>query len=267
MDPRSTSLRFLVAASLLLAPVDLIAAQSPQTREKTHLEDVERQIFDIVNAERVRAGLNSLREEPVLVEIAADHTRDMLERDFFDHMSPDGVGSAERVGRNHRTLIGEVSENIWTKISSGETSSPNLAEEVMEGLMNSPGHRHNILTPGLTHMGIGVYSSSGLTVLTSEFMVTQLFAAVRGYVESPVPESFLFSENVRFRIRDLDDASSEARYYDLWSVEEQRPMIPPTRIDRAKMRVPRGTYQLRFLYKSLEEGQLDAISAPYVTIR
>jgi hypothetical protein len=224
-------------------------------------------IFDNVNAERVRAGLNPLLSEPVLVDIARNHTMDMLEREFFDHENPDGLGPAERVGRAHRTLVGEVSENVWTQTRSGDLDAATLAEDIMTGLMNSPGHRRNILTPGLTHLGLGVYSSSGLAVMTTEFMVTQLFGAVRAYLYEPVPESFLRYENVRFRLSDLGSDRSEARYYDLWSVEEVRSIIGPTRLDRSRIEALVGNYQLRFLYDSAEEGQLDAISGPFINIR
>ncbi len=267
MCPRDLSLRFLIGTALLLIPVDSPALQTPQIREKNRLEEIERRIFDQVNEERVREGLNPLLSEPILAEIARNHTMDMLEREFFDHVDPDGRGPAERVGRLHRTLVGEVSENVWTAIRSEDFDTDPLAALIMEGLMNSPGHRRNILTPGLTHLGLGVYSSNGLAVMTTEFMVTQLFGAVRGYLDAPVPESFLRNQIVRFRLQDLAGDRSDARYYDLWSVEEERPVIGPTRIDRSRMEVPAGTYQLRFLYDSLKEGQLDAISAPYTTIR
>ncbi len=267
MGPRSLLLRFLVAACILLPLVESIAEQTPQVREKTRLEEVEWQLYKLVNGERVREGLTPLLEERMLVEIAGDHTMDMLERDFFAHENPDGDGPAERVGRKHRTIVGGVTENIWTRIRTEDTDSAALAAEVMYGLMNSPGHRRNILTPELTHMGFGVYSSSGLAGLKKKVMATQLFGAIRGYIDKPVPESFSRNQTVRFRLRNLDGGGSAARYYDLWSVEDQRPVIRPTRIDLSKIEVPSGTYQLRFLFDSPIRGQLEAISAPYVTIR
>ena len=267
MRPSARSLRFLVGAGLLLAPVASVARQTPQIREKTHLEEVEQLLFDHVNAERVREGLNPLLREPILVEIARSHTLDMLEREFFDHENPDGQGPAARVGRLHRTLVGEVSENVWTEIRSEAIDPAAMAKNIMEGLMNSPGHRRNILTPALTHLGLGVYSSSGLAVMTTEFMVTQLFGAVRSYLEEPLPESLLLNQVVRFRLRDLASDRTDAEYYDLWSPEEQRPVIGPTPIGRSRLEVSAGTFQLRFLYPSAQQGQLDAVSAPYVTVR
>ena len=223
--------------------------------------------FDHVNAERVREGLNPLLSDPDLVDIARDHAMDMLEREFFDHVNPDGLSPADRVGWAHRTLVGKVSENVWTRTGSGDLDPATLAQDIMTGLMNSPGHRSNILTPGLTHLGLGVYSSSGLAVMTTEFMVTQLFGAVRAYLDAPVPESFSRNENVRFRLSDLGSDRSDARYYDLWSVEEELPVTGPTRLDRSKIEARVGNYQLRFLYDSPKEGQLDAISGPFITIR
>ena len=149
-----------------------VAAQTPQIREKTHLEKIEQQIFGLVNAERMRRDLRLLVTEPILVEIARNHTRDMLEREFFEHVNPSGEGPTERVSRIHRTLVGEVTENIWSGIHSRDIDTTRLAEDIMEGFMNSPGHRGNILTPGLAHFGVGFYRSSGLAVMSTEFMVT-----------------------------------------------------------------------------------------------
>jgi len=264
---RDLSIRFLIGSALLLIPVGSLALQTPQIREKTRLEEVEQRIFERVNEERARKGLDPLQTEPTLAEIARNHTMDMLEREFFDHIDPDGRGPAERVSRLHRTLVGEVSENVWTAIRTENLDAGALAALIMEGLMSSPGHRRNILTQGLTHLGIGVYSSNGLAVMTTEFVVTQLFGAVRGYLDTPVPESFLRNQTVRFRLQDLAGGWSNVRYYDLWSLEEERSVIGPTRIDQSRMEVPAGTYRLRFLYDSPQEGQLDAISAPFVTIR
>ncbi len=98
-------------------------------------------------------------------------------------------------------------------------------------------------------------------------MVTQLFGAIRGYLKEPLQESFIRNQTVRFIVDDLIGERPSARYYDLWSVEEQRPVIRPTSIQQSKLEVPPGTYQLRFLYTSPQEGRLDAISAPYVTVR
>ncbi len=267
MGPPSLLLRSMVAACILLPSVESIAAQTPRSKDITRLERVEGQLFEHVNAERVREGLTPLLAEPMLIEIAGDHTVDMLRREFFAHENLDGDGPAERVGRKHRTFVGSVSENIWTRIRREETDSAVLAAEVMYGLMNSPGHRKNILTPELTHMGIGVYSSSGPDGLKKKVMVTQLFGAIRGYTEKPVPESLLRHQTVRFGLLKLDGGGPVAHYYDLWSVEEARPVIRPTRIDLSKMEVPSGTYRLRFLFDSPIRGQLEAVSAPYVTIR
>jgi hypothetical protein len=87
-------------------------------------------IFDHVNSERVREGLNSPLSEPVLVDIARDHAMDMLEREFFDHVNPDGLGPTERVDRAHRAIVGEVSENVWTQTRSGDLDSATLAEDM-----------------------------------------------------------------------------------------------------------------------------------------
>lgn len=70
----------------------------------------------------------------------------MSERGYFSHTTPENVGFAERARRAGYPSPG--AENI----ARGHRS----AEAVMQGWMESPGHRENILNCSLTTMGVGV---------------------------------------------------------------------------------------------------------------
>ena len=97
-------------AAALFAPSLALSTQVLQFRSKTHLEEVERFVFDRVNPERTRRGFEALVSESDLARIARDYSMDMLERDYVDHVNPDGKGTVERVRERHRRLVGEVSE-------------------------------------------------------------------------------------------------------------------------------------------------------------
>lgn len=104
------------------------------------------EVVALTNGERARAGLAPLAGDPPLARAAQAHCADMVARDFYDHTSPDGAQPWDRAaaaGSRRRT----VGENI----ACGQRSPA----EVVDGWMNSPGHRANILKPEFTHIGVG----------------------------------------------------------------------------------------------------------------
>ncbi|MFF7475259.1 CAP domain-containing protein [Streptomyces sp. NPDC008092] len=104
------------------------------------------EVADLTNRERTRAGLRPLAADPQLAAAAQAYSTDMATRDFYAHTSPEGTQPWDRAAAagSRRRTIGE-------NIACGQRS----AAEVVEGWMNSPGHRANILKPDFTHIGIG----------------------------------------------------------------------------------------------------------------
>ncbi|WP_328685459.1 CAP domain-containing protein [Streptomyces sp. NBC_00343] len=121
------------------------------------------EVVELTNAERARAGLRALAVDPLLAAAAQAHSTDMVARAFYAHTSPDGSQPWDRAAAagSRRRTIGE-------NIACGQRS----AAEVVEGWMNSPGHRANILKPDFTHIGIG-FAGGGQTGT----YWTQLFGA------------------------------------------------------------------------------------------
>ena len=106
----------------------------------------ERQMLTSVNAERRRVGLHEVVSDEALTEVAQDHARDMLERGYFSHYTPEGLSPFDRMAR------AEISYEY-----AGESLA--FAPDVkiaMDGLMKSPGHRANILSPNFRRLGVGV---------------------------------------------------------------------------------------------------------------
>ena len=85
---------------------------------------------------------DSLRRDERLADIARMHSKAMFRRKRLSHRI-DGTGPAERLARHHRTLFGLVSENVGMR--EGDLAQDDLAERLVEGWMNSPPHRANIL--------------------------------------------------------------------------------------------------------------------------
>lgn len=103
-------------------------------------------VLRLTNSERTAAGLRPLAADPLLTVAAQGHSADMIARAFYAHTSPDGGEPwhrASAAGSTHRA----IGENI----ACGQRTPA----EVVDGWMNSPGHRANILKPSFTHLGVG----------------------------------------------------------------------------------------------------------------
>ncbi|WP_431046049.1 CAP domain-containing protein [Streptomyces sp. P1-3] len=124
------------------------------------------EVIALTNAQRAAARLAPLAPDPRLTVAAQAHSDDMVGRDFYSHTSPDGHQPWDRAA-----AAGCAHRGIGENIACGQRTPA----EVVEGWMNSPGHRANILKPDFTHIGIG-YAVGG----ASGTYWTQLFGASAG---------------------------------------------------------------------------------------
>ncbi|MDW4905375.1 CAP domain-containing protein [Streptomyces sp. ADMS] len=110
------------------------------------LERTAAEVTDLTNRERAQAGLPPLAYDTLLTRAAQAHSTDMVVRAFYSHTGPDGSQPWDRAA-----AAGSTRRTIGENIACGQRSSA----EVVEGWMNSPGHRANILKREFTHIGIG----------------------------------------------------------------------------------------------------------------
>lgn len=118
----------------------------------------------LLNAERARHGLRPLREDARLARAARRHARDMAERDYFAHESPEGTGPHARIlraGYERPRLTGE-------NLARGEAEA-GAPSAIVEGWMHSPGHRENILRRGFEEIGIGIVVDGGEAFYATTF--------------------------------------------------------------------------------------------------
>ena len=108
--------------------------------------DLEQQMLDLVNEERIANGLQPLAPDPELTEVARRHSADMFNRGYFAHDTPEGLTPFNRMrDANVRFLVAGENLALAPTVSVAHT-----------GLMNSPGHRANILRPQFGRVGIGI---------------------------------------------------------------------------------------------------------------
>lgn len=119
---------------------------------------LEWQMLDLINAERVSRNLNPLQLELRLNDAAEDHSRWMINVDKFSHTGAGGSSPTARMRDANFDFSGSwrSAENIAWQSVRGQ---PGLADDVVNlhnALMNSAGHRANILNPSLEYIGIGI---------------------------------------------------------------------------------------------------------------
>jgi uncharacterized protein YkwD len=132
----------------------------------------------LLNNERAAAGLHPVAETPGLTQPSAAYSARMVAEDFFAHVSPDGGTLVDRLtAARYIAPDGDwtVGENIaW---GQGELGTP---RNIVVAWMNSPGHRHNILTGEFTEIGIGIAVGSPGTPTWGATYTTD-FGAVAGH--------------------------------------------------------------------------------------
>jgi len=146
--------RFTFFLALMLMPVAALA----QTVD--NIQSLRERSLELVNEERHAEGLSRLELEDDLNEAALAHARDMLERDYFAHTSPEGGTVLDRYVDAGGGKGRVVRENLSS--CEGCINQPDIAdiEQMHEGWMNSPGHRANILANGLANFGFAVVHDS-----------------------------------------------------------------------------------------------------------
>lgn len=132
-------------------------------------QDFINRVIELTNIERSQAGLPPLTYNPQLTTAAQKHSENMAFQDFFEHTGLDGSQPKDRA-----INAGYGSPYVGENIGAGSTTP----EQVVEGWMNSPGHRANILKPEYKEIGVGYYYLANDTGRVNyNYYWTQVFGA------------------------------------------------------------------------------------------
>ena len=140
-------------------------AWAPEGLPPRSAEEAEAAILALVQRDRRTAGLSPLRADPRLAALSRAHSEDMRDARFVGHVSPGAGGPAERARRS-----GVKAAVLLENVARAYTP-----EDIQQSLLESPGHRENILDPRVTHLGVGVALGQSV-VGRRELWVTQTFA-------------------------------------------------------------------------------------------
>ena len=123
----------------------------------------EQEVLELVNQEREKEGRSPLAWCDGLGDLARAHSNDMCDRGFFSHVNPEGENPTARGRAGHAGsyTFDPIVPNPYNGVGENIAMGYSTAEQVMEGWMNSPGHRANILNGKYTHIGVGICSGCG----------------------------------------------------------------------------------------------------------
>jgi uncharacterized protein YkwD len=129
-----------------------------KTNDFKERPDLEAKMLVLVNNERTKAGLQPLVADAELQKVALAHSADMFRRGYFAHITPEGKDPFDRMREAHVKFF-LAGENL----ALAQTLS--IAHQ---SLMNSPGHRANILRTGFGRLGIGILDGGVYGIMISQ---------------------------------------------------------------------------------------------------
>jgi len=130
------------------------------------VKTTENKVIGLVNVQRAKVGLPPLKANWQVSRVARYKSQDMINKGYFSHTSPT-YGSPFTMMESFGIKFSAAGENI----AMGQ-STP---EAVMNGWMNSPGHRSNILNPTYTEIGVGLAKNSAGTCYWTQMFIKPLY--------------------------------------------------------------------------------------------
>ncbi len=131
------------------------------TAATSGLTAAEQQMLNLVNQERAKNGLSPLKADLELTKVARLKSQDMIKNNYFSHQSPT-YGSPFDMMKRFGITYNTAGENL---AGNGSVSGAHTA------LMNSSGHRANILSTKYTHIGIGIQSGGNYGMMFTQMFV------------------------------------------------------------------------------------------------
>jgi len=165
------------------------------------------QALDLINQSRTAEGLSLVAWDDAAAQVAQAHAEDMLTGPYFSHWNRAGYGPEHRAALD-AGMTDAVFENIhaFWRTSNGQPAPiqdwPQRILDAHLGLMDSPGHRRNIMDPAHTHVGVGIAYRPDI----GQLRLVQLF--LNRYVElDPLPAELPIGAEEEISGRLLDGAS------------------------------------------------------------
>ncbi|MDY6793681.1 MAG: DUF5719 family protein [Actinomycetota bacterium] len=167
-------------AFLIIAILSPILLSGGEAAAAVNCTSEETRMLQLVNEARNNIGLPSLFIEQQLVDFARSYSSEMIQYDFFAHVSP--------VSGDLQQRIAARGINGWQLAGENIAKAPNV-EVAFNALMESPTHRENILRAEFNCLGIGIVQGSDALYISQEFMQFSNIPSSADVPITPEPES------------------------------------------------------------------------------
>jgi uncharacterized protein YkwD len=189
--------------------------------------DAERQLLQMANAERVRAGLPALKLDQGLTSAARVHAAEMASQNQISHQFSGEPSLTQRISANSNLHLNREGENVAMAENAGQAH---------QALMASPPHRDNLLSPNFNVAGFGVFRGGGRLYVAQDFgssMATYSLQQAQGLVSASVEQ--LRTQAKLPRLQRVDSRSAQSSACAMAQADSLRAAAPPT-----------GAYMLRY---------------------
>jgi uncharacterized protein YkwD len=129
-----------------------------KTNNATPKPNYEAEMLQLINEERHKHGLKPLQADPEMLQVARAHSQDMFAKGYFAHDDPEGKDPFDRM----------KAANIRFQTAGENLALAQTVEIAHVNLMNSPGHRANILNPSFGRVGIGILDGGFYGLMISQ---------------------------------------------------------------------------------------------------
>jgi len=193
MKPRSI---IQIISVILLATPALQGSRPPSMMLHLDVARIELEVFRLVNWARAERGLDPYRYDDGLADLARRHSGNMRDFRFFSHTDHEARTPDQRRLKYYPELLAvRFAENIATGFGTTESE---IAFNLMESWMNSPGHRANILSSDFTHIGVGIVHAAA-----TKYFGTQNFAFPLGKLTSPLKADIRYGQRVELEFESM----------------------------------------------------------------
>lgn len=156
---------FLVTGLTPLAVAPVHAAEQPaaataDSQASYYDAQAERQLLEMANRERARAGLPPLQKDEGLTQAAREHAAAMASQQKLSHQLAGEPNLEHRLAANTKTHLDQTGENVAFAAS---------VDQAQDSLMHSQPHRANLLNAGYNVAGFSVVRSGSLLYVTQDF--------------------------------------------------------------------------------------------------
>lgn len=212
-----------------------------------NLRTMEWQMLRLLNKDRKVYGLKKLFMQEDLRFVARKHSKDMARQDYFEHENLNGQNHADRY--EEARISDVVSGENLAKI--GGYKFPTQRAEI--GLMNSPGHRANILNKSYNCVGIGIHKSE-----KKVFYFTQNFAHRELIFTKAAPKSIRLRKTLKLHFKPVGASKNGIyRVLDEKHCIQEKTFQAKQQVNILQIRFPRaGYYTVQLFTGGLKDKSL-----------